>query len=297
MIAALWKAIGEPNLSDWRFGMTTCIAAITVDRLIVTASDTGMAFGEEFSVGDVIKLEGFHGEWAALIAGSDVSQAPFVIERARRNLQGKIGELRTVKDEFKRAYQDQLREVLTDEFLSPFDMTLEDFKRKGRRQLDPTVHQSLSFGIKNAKLGCKFLVYGFDAGDESPHLFEIGGNGKIESRDKPGFWAIGSGAVSAISMMAHLGQSSEATRMRETLYNVLAAKYISESASNVGEGTFLFIKRMGCNSFSHSPGMEKDIKRVWKERGRPTIPPEALGVIDRADIRFPPVFKAGVIKP
>src|SRR5271155_2507630 len=158
---AIWDALGEPKPSDWRFGMTTCIAAPSADRLIVTASDTLMSFGEGFSVGDVIKLEGFHREWAALIAGNDISQAPFVIERAKRILRGKSGQLEVVKSGFKRAYQEQLREVIGDEFLSQFNMSLEDFKKRGRKQLDPTLFQSLSFAINNAKLGCKFLVYGF----------------------------------------------------------------------------------------------------------------------------------------
>jgi hypothetical protein len=43
------------------------------------ASDTKMSFGGDFSVEGVIKLEEFHREWTALIAGSDISQAPFVL--------------------------------------------------------------------------------------------------------------------------------------------------------------------------------------------------------------------------
>jgi 20S proteasome alpha/beta subunit len=295
MIAPLADMLGEPTLSDWGFGVTTCIAATSVDRLIVTASDTQMSFGGEFSVGDVIKLEGFHNEWVALIAGSDVSPAPFVIERAKKFLKGKSGDLLLVRDGFRRAYQAELRETITDDFLSPFNMTLEDFKKKGQKQLNATLYQDLSFRIKNARLGCRFLVYGFDD-DEIPHIFEVGDRGKIESRDKPGFWAIGNGARSALSMLAQLGQSAEATRMRETLYNVLSAKYISESASDVGEETFLFIKRYKCNSFRHAPGMEKAIKKIWTEKGRPSIPPEALQTIDQANIEFPPVFKATGIK-
>jgi hypothetical protein len=189
----------------------------------------------------------------------------------------------------------QLRERITDEYLSPLNMTLEDFKKKGRRQLDPTLHQSLSFGIKDAKLGCKFLVYGFD-GDELPHIFEVGEKGKVDSRDKPGFWAIGNGAFTAISMLAYLKQAAEATTMRTTVYNVLAAKFLSESASDVGEDTFWFVKRYGCNAFFRKPYLEKNIRRIWNEKGRPSIPDEALQEIDRADIRFPAIIKAVGIK-
>jgi hypothetical protein len=276
--------------------VTTCIAAITAERFIVTASDTKMAIEGDFSVEGVIKLEEFHGEWAALIAGGDVSQALFVLARATRILKGKTNDVLIVQDGFKRAYQEQLRECITDEFLSPFDMTLDGFKKRGSKQLPPTVYESLAFGIKNAKLGCKFLVYGFDD-NELPHIFEVGRNGRVDSRDKPGFWAIGNGAFTAISMLTYLKQMAEATTMRTTVYNVLAAKYLSESASDVGEDTFWFVKRYGCNAFFRKPNLEKDLRRIWNEKGRPSIPEEALQAIDQADIHFPSVFKAQGIKP
>jgi len=286
MLGTLSDMLGEPKLSDWGFSVTTCIAAITSDRRVVTASDTRMSFSGDFSVEGIIKLESFHGEWATLIAGSDISQAPFVIDRAKQILKGKTDKLEVVKDGFKRAYQEQLRMDIADEFLSRFDMGLEDFKKKGRRQLEPTLLQALSFGIKDAKLGCRFLIYGFDE-KKQPHLFEVGEGGCAKSRDKPGFWAIGNGASSAISMLAYLKHSAEMTTMRTAIYNVLAAKYISEGASDVGKETFLFVKKCGCDAYFSKPNLEKDIRRIWEEKGKPSVPDEALQIIDQANIRFP----------
>src|SRR5258707_4360856 len=224
-----------------------------------------VSFSGDFSMEGVIKLDPIHREWSAMVAGNDISQAPFVIERAKKRLKGKTGDLLIVKNEFTRAYQEQLREVIVDEFLSPFSMTLEEFKKNGRRQLEPNLHQSLSFGIKNAKLGCKFLVFGFD-NDKIAHLFEIGEHGKVESKDKPGFWAIGTGAASAISMLAYLGQASERTPLPATIYNVLAAKFISESASDVGKETFTFIKKFGNTSFTYRIDFEKELRDLWNEK-------------------------------
>jgi len=80
--------------------VTTCIAAITQRYFIVTASDTRLSFGGSYSTDGVLKDEGIHREWGALVAGNDISQAPFVIEEAKRLLRGKSGELNVVKDAF-----------------------------------------------------------------------------------------------------------------------------------------------------------------------------------------------------
>jgi len=247
-----------------------------------------MSFGGDFSVEGVVKLQPFHKGWSALIAGSDVSQAPLVLARASRLLKGKSSSLFAVQTGFKQAYQEQLRERVTDEFLSSFNMTLEDFKRKARRQLEPNLFQSLSFGIKNAKLGCRFLIYGFDEKARA-HLFEIGENGKLDSRDKPGFWAIGSGAVSALSTLANLKQASEATPLNATIYNVLAAKYTSESASDVGPETFFFVLRSGSIGFRQAGpvgAVEQAMRQLWESKGRPRTPPEVADIVNNAHIEF-----------
>jgi ATP-dependent protease HslVU (ClpYQ) peptidase subunit len=280
----------EPKTSDWRFGMTTCIAAIawnllTRESFIVTASDMRVSFGGDFSAEEVVKLEGFHKEWAALIAGSDISQSTSVIERAKKIVKGKKNALAVIQDGFKKAYQEQLREVITDKFLSQFDMSLDDFKKKGRRQLEPNLFQSLSFGIRNEKLGCKFLIYGFD-GEGRAHLFEVSEPGKIQSKDKPGFWAIGNGAVSALSTLATLKQASERSSLNDTIYNVLAAKYTSESASDVGPDTFLFVKKKGSIGFRWKLNFEKELREAWESEGRPKMPLKAKQILENAQIGF-----------
>jgi len=277
----------EPTLADWGFSVTTGIAAITSDRFIVHASDTRMSFSGDFSAEGVIKVEGFQRDWAVLTAGSDISHAPFVIRKARQMFwKRKTLSLEEAKRGFKQAYQEELREKITDTLLSKFDMTLEDFKKKGRKELEPSLFQALSFGIKDMKLGCRFLVYGFDE-IKQPHLFEVGDGGQIESRDKPGFWAIGNGARSAISMLAYLQHSAETTPMRAAVYNVLAAKYISEGASDVGPNTFFFIKKYGSNIYSsYGSSIEPKIRKLWEEKGRPSVPQEAMQIVDDANLRF-----------
>ena len=274
-----------PKLSDWRFGVTTCIAAIARPYHIVTASDTRLSFGGDYSTDGVLKEQPIHREWGILIAGNDMAQAPPVIDEAKRRLRGKSGDLRTVRTAFRSAYQSCRREVMTDRLLSSFDMTIDDFKKRGRSQLPPALYVDLAFQIKNFNLGCTFLVYGFDD-DSFPHLFTIRNPGHIESYDRPGFWAIGAGASSALSMLALLKQNSERSMLDETIYNVLAAKFSSESASDVGPETWLWIKKFNCIGFSNSPGMEKEIREQWETIGKPFTLASARTVIANSGLHF-----------
>jgi hypothetical protein len=244
-----------------------------------------VSFGGLSSSEGIIKSEGFHRDWSVLIAGKDISQALPVIESATEVLRGQSGKASIVRRGFKRAYAEYRREVMTDIFLGSFDMTLSEFNRKGRKQMNPEIHADISFRIKNFDLGCTFLVYGFD--DEGdPHIFTTSNPGKVEVYDKPGFWAIGAGKTAAISMLAALGQHPHRNSMHETIYNVLAAKYIAEGASDVGEETWLFIQKQGCSAITYEPNMERKVRIIWKEKGRPKTNDEAVKLLQEAGIEF-----------
>jgi len=275
--------------------LTTCIAAIVnpfwpsdTGPLVVVASDTKVSFSGLSSSQGIIKSQGFHRDWSALIAGNDISQSLPVVEAATELLRGRSGKAKIVRRGFKRAYAEYRREVMTDALLSSFDMTLAEFNRKGRKQMNPEIHADISFQIKNFDLGCTFLVYGFDD-DGEPHIFTVSNPGKERVYDKPGFWAIGAGKTAAISMLAALGQHPHRNSMHETIYNVLAAKYISEGASDVGEETWLFIQKQGCSAIAHKPNMQEKVRVIWKEKGRPKTNEQAVEVIKESRIEFLPV--------
>jgi 20S proteasome alpha/beta subunit len=274
--------------------MSTCIAAITgragIDQQedsIVTASDTRLSFGGDFSADGSTKIHVFHREWATMIAGDDIAQHRSVIERARVLLRGKSGKLTVVMDAFKKAYQDEFRAFIEDGLLSRFGMTMEDFKKRGKTQLLPEVFTEFSLTIKIASLGCRFLVYGLDD-KKIGHIFTVSNPGKCELRDKPGFWAIGKGATSALSMLAALKQVRGRSTFEETIYNVLAAKYISEGASDVGRETYLFIKKYGTDGYSNKLGLEEEIRKIWETEGRPITNAKAVNAIVNGEFLFFP---------
>ncbi len=281
--------------SDWGYGVTTCIAAMVNPFLVgeakdkgpfvVVAADTRLSFGGTYSLEGVVKNKSFHRDWSAMIAGNDISQALPVIERATKVLRGRSGDVEVVRRGFKRAYAQCREELITDTFLTSFDMTLTQFKRYGREQLNSEIHADFSFRIKNFDLGCTFLIHGFDDEGE-PHIFTVSNPGTVDTYDKPGFWAIGAGKNSAISMLAALGQHSERHSLYETIYNVLAAKYISEGASDVGKETWMFVHQRGSSAFMHKPKMEEEVRKIWEKKGRPTTNSEAVRVIAEAGIEF-----------
>ena len=175
--------------------------------------------GGSYSTDGVLKDEGIHREWGALVAGNDISQAPFVIEEAKRLLRGKSGELNVVKDAFRRAYQSCRNEAITDSLLGTFEMSIDEFKKKGSKQLHPEVFADISIRMRSFSLGCTFMVYGFDD-NVKPHVFTIANPGRVESFDKPGFWAIGAGARSSLSTLSVLRQHPDRCSVEQTIYNL-----------------------------------------------------------------------------
>jgi hypothetical protein len=219
-----------------------------------------------------------------MFAGGDITQCVPVIERATVALKGKPGDFAGVRRAFKTAYQEQLKELIEDCYLSPFGMTLSEFKANGRNHLSPKEFLTLNSRIKEANLECEFLVFGFDE-HKRPHLFTVENPGWVSVYDKPGFWAIGSGAPSALAMLSYMGQAPEASTFEQTIYNVLAAKYISESADGVGKTTFFFIHEHNSIAFSASPNIETEIRGIWEKDGKPRMPATIPQVIKDANIR------------
>ena len=256
--------------------------------IIVSASDTKVSFGVEYSADGTVKSHMLRPgwDWVVMIAGSDISQYQFVINRARKLLHGRRGMLPDVVSAVKKAYQDQLREVITDDLLSRYDMTLDEFKQKGEKQLLPDVYAEISLKIKIYSLGCALLVYGLDEKGVA-HIFTVRNPGKVEVYDKPGFWAIGNGARSALSMLCALGQVRGRTTFDQTIYNVLASKYFSESASEVGHGTYLWSQQRGSVGCSFKSGLEEDrVRAIWEADGKPKTGADAIKIIGESDFRF-----------
>ena len=168
-----------------------------------------------------------------MVAGNNISHAIPIIENARGYLEKAKDTLRSVRSCMKRAFQERVREVITDRVLYKFALDMPTFLKKGKRILDAGTFADLSRAIRTVNLEeLQFLVYGFDV-NGTPHLFTVCDPGEDRTWDVPGFRAIGVGEYAAETILYYFNQSPKIT-FEETIFNVFAAKFMAERAPGVG---------------------------------------------------------------
>ena len=159
-------------------------------------------------------------------------------------------------------------------------MTINDFLQS-RLNLGDKTYETLLGRISSVKVGCDFLVCGFDQLD-TPHIFSVSSPSEdnpsfVTHYDDPGFAAIGSGGYIADSILYGTGQSF-VQGLQDTIYNVCAAKFASESASDVGETTFLKILHPEDKYKNFDITLAGELKKIW-EKNKPVIPDKAAALI------------------
>ncbi len=275
--------------------MTVCIVAIASDgraQCVVTTSDQ-LVGGDMGSSESTVKLEMFWEDWSVLYAAADVGQASIVIGAAREFFCANPDTKNTVsnvRSAFKKVCRERLAEVAGDRILSPFGLDMASFLKTGREVLTDQTFNALADDIRRVSLGCEFLVYGFDSSQRA-HIFKVveyAGTGPEDvDCGKPGFAAIGVGRSPAEVILYALDQNID-VKWQETIYNVCAAKFMSERVSGVGKNTFLYVKKPGTNAFSRPPNLVKNIRAWWDKEGAPRIPKGVMEEIEKARIIFFP---------
>jgi hypothetical protein len=136
---------------------------------------------------------------------------------------------------------------------------------------ETSVYNDLCSKIANVKLSLKFLLAGFDAKNKG-HLIVGGGEEAPTDYTTLGFWAIGTGATAALSSLVyHRGRQhiSSSASVEQCLYVACAAKFMSESATDVGKFTTAATISM-IDGF-HTPHVNP-IKKLWEAEGAPRLP-------------------------
>jgi hypothetical protein len=240
-----------------------------------------MVYGSTFSADmNTVKVEPFHAEWTAMMAGDDLSQCVPIIEKAKEYFRNRNNTLSVARSVFKRAFQRHVVEMREDALLSGYGMTMEDFVKNGKRRFTEKTYESLRERMEAIDPMCEFLVYGFDS-LKRPHIFRVGGLGSDGVLDKPGFCAIGSGKWAAEAILFYLGQSVDKT-LEETIFNACAAKFAVERFG-VGKHIYLYAKRHGSLGFLCQRGMVADIRKAWDEKGCPRVPDGIVEIIRRSN--------------
>jgi hypothetical protein len=97
--------------------------------------------------------------------------------------------------------------------------------------------------------------------------------GVCTSYDSLCFWAVGSGQQQALSSIFFSFQDVGFNpQFEQLLYDLCAAKFMSETAEGVGQATNLLVHRFGSPpSFMADSDIDK-LRKIWEHEGRPRIP-------------------------
>jgi hypothetical protein len=272
----------------WRNSVTVCIAARCLTpkgrQCIVTVSDTKLTIGGAYS-GDMatLKLRLVSDKWYALVAGTFAHHVPLLgrIVEAIDNeepepSEAKIGKICTD------AFIAENRRLAEESVLSQFGLTLEQFL-KSRNDLGDSIYERTWGDISRVKVGCQLLICGFDY---HGHLLVVSNpEGEnisfVTNCDFPGFACIGSGAYIAESTLFSFHQNP-ASSLHATICAAAFAKFAAESASDVGEETYLRVLTRDQDDVEVDRpfALVKELKAQWKRHGKPRLPPVSLKAIE-----------------
>jgi hypothetical protein len=233
-------------------------------------SDTKVSGGIISADSTTLKMEPFHKDWMAMMAADDLTQCVPIIEKAKEYFKARKNTLQVARSVFKRAFRQHLIEMQEDAVLGRYDLSLEKFKKSGKRIFTEKKYDSLCEDIEAVDPKCEFIIHGFDD-NGIPHVFHVGGAGVDGVYDKPGFCAIGSGKWAAEVVLYSLGQSIDRD-LHSTIFNVCAAKFMAEKSDGVGQATYLFARKHGSTMFSHNHGMIEAMREAWERGGAPKVP-------------------------
>jgi hypothetical protein len=136
--------------------------------------------------------------------------------------------------------------------------------------------------IKNVRLGCSFLVFGFDKCQKA-HIFEVseGASGDVSDKvmDEVGFWAIGSGQYSALSIL-FFHEYNASREIPIAVYRVCEAKFMAESAQGVGKYTVITLFRPDLQACFLGQAQINPIREKWRLEGAPRTPQDAKNLVE-----------------
>jgi len=259
--------------------VTVCIAALCEKRnKIVLVTDRKLSFGSFSSDNAVLKLYVLSGYWLALYAGNDVAYVPFIMERASAAVaKMKNPGPEQVAEGLRAACQWYRAKQAEANYLSKHGFTMRDFKKNGLSQLGEAIYTDLHQKIESFNLNLSFIVVGFDS-KKKGHLVFTDHQTVPQSYTDMGYCAIGIGFSSATAMLAYHHDNSDISDLssvEETVYCLCEAKFMSESASDVGRTTFVHIWDSEEFSTILDDNIEK-IRTAWKGSGAPRIPKDIV---------------------
>jgi hypothetical protein len=261
--------------------VTVCIAALCHNRKkIVAVSDSKGSYGDYSADDLLLKSTRLATNWYALFSGDQITEVTSILDGAKKKLaEAATIDQNVVADSIHVSLIDRLRAQIEAKVLSRFGLSLERFLDEGARLFTEKIYEELCSKITAISLPLTFLLAGFDSSGEG-HLMVVDGDSAPYTYDLVGFGAIGSGGVSATSsLLFHSDRQyfSVYSAVEDCIYCCCEAKFMAESASDVGRTTFLTILENGKQpSFISSHRIDAEIRGSWKRLGAPRVPQQLI---------------------
>jgi hypothetical protein len=177
-----------------------------------------------------------------------------------------------VANALQKAYEERLEVQIEAKVLRRFGFTAKSFRDEGKKKCMASLYNGLCAKIAGVRLSLKFLLAGFD--DKNKGRIIVGGGEEAPTDyTRLGFWAIGSGAEAALSSLVyHRERQHIATHIsvEQCTYVVAAAKFMAESARDVGQSTNVCIVAMP--SELKVVLSEYPLRKIWENEGAPRLP-------------------------
>jgi hypothetical protein len=238
------------------------------EHAICIVCDSKAAFGAFSADGAVRKTVPLIYHYAVLFAGNDAAHAGGVISRAK--------ECQIERDKVAEA-----------EILKPHGYDLETFRDKGSELCTDAVFFDIHTELQKKTLSLDFVIAGFDSNNQG-HIRFTNCITPPQDYDSIGFWAIGTGAQAALASLSHAVEHLGLSRWDDpevVLYHTLAAKFMAESARDVGKATDAHIViafpsgEVGLRQINPLGGFDY-VRKVWEREGAPKRP---RGIKERMD--------------
>jgi hypothetical protein len=253
--------------------VTVCIGAIAEGgKKIVMASDFKAAFGEFSADSGVLKNIPFKNGYSVMLAGNDVGDAMPTLRRAQMQI-GDSSDADEIANYLHEALVETRKQKIEAKILSKLGFTADTFRTEGKNSLTESTYYDVVSEMRRLELSLTLLLCGFDELGDG-HLRVVSCDDSPQDFDMLGFAAIGSGASAALSSLSFAKDHSNFFRSdssAKVFYHVLAAKFMAESATDVGKDTFdvCIVCDSHCEFLSPMAGGAETVRRLWLEDGAP----------------------------
>ncbi len=262
------------------------VGACENGKYAIIASDGTLIYRQQAADVQASKLL-FYAGWAFLFAGH-LSSTELFFEEIRqaviRESDLKPMSRQNIQTTVREAYNRRVDNWNSIRHLSAYNMTMEQFKKDGRKTLGTQVSAELAramYADYQQNFTDEIMVVGWGKMPLALMIYSIAADGD-GSHGKDGMYAIGSGRDAAISTLFLLEHKINSP-LYEAIYSVAAAKFSSE-AHGIGKHTTMCIMRKqipedadeSATRILIQPDEIKKLRELWESHGRPRIPQEAL---------------------